>query len=166
MIQLLFVLFFGAAAIWFGLKVFTTASMMRSALALLFSMTALGALFLAIQAEFLGVLQIMMMAGEMAIMALFMIMYMMNPGGLSAMEMTHQKSLSITVAVAGVLLAVLLAVFPAWGPIVTEVAAPAEQTRKLGFELMGRSMLIFEAAGVTILVAMIATTAVAIRRRE
>lgn len=166
MIQLLFVLFFGAAGIWFGLKVFTTASMMRSALALLFSMTALGALFLALEAEFLGVLQIMMMAVEMAIMALFMIMYMMNPGGLSQMEMTHQKRLSITVAVAGGLLALLLAVFGGWQLSSVEVAPPAEQTRALGFELMERSMLVFEAAGVTILVAMIATTAVAIRRRE
>ena len=166
MIQLLAVAFFGGAAIWFGVVVFTTASMMRSALALLFSMTALGALFLALQAEFLGVLQVMMMATEMAVMALFMIMYMMNPGGLSQMDMTHQKPLAIAVAVAGGLLAGLLAVFGDWGPIATEVAAPAEQTRALGFELMSRSMLVFQTAGVTILVTMIATTAVAIRRRE
>jgi NADH-quinone oxidoreductase subunit J len=165
-IRLLFVVFFGAAAIWFGLKVFTTASMMRSALALLFSMTALGALFLALEAEFLGVLQIMMMGAEMAIMALFMIMFMMNPGGLTKMEMTHQKPLSIGSAVASGLLAGSLALFAGWGPVSTEVAAPVEQTRALGFELMERSMLVFETAGVTILVAMIATTAVAIRRRE
>lgn len=166
MIQLLFILLFGGASIWLGLKVFTTASMMRSALALLFSMTALGALFLTLQAEFLGVLQIMMMAAEMAIMALFMIMYMMNPGGLTEMEMTHQKRLSIGVAVGGGLLAAVLAAFGGWDPVITEPAAPTLQIRELGFELMGRSMLIFEAAGVTILIAMIATTAVAIRRRE
>jgi NADH-quinone oxidoreductase subunit J len=166
MIQLLFVLFFGAVAIWFGLKVFTTASMMRSALALLFSMAALGALFLALQAEFLGVLQIMMMGAEMAIMALFMIMYMMSPGGLTKMEMTHQKRFSIVAAVAAGLLAGFLAVFGGWGPVVAQIDPPAQQTRALGFELMERSMLVFEAAGVTILVAMIATTAVAIRRRE
>ena len=166
MIQLLAVIFFGAAAIWFGLKVFTTASMMRSALALLFSMTALGALFLTLQAEFLGVLQIMMMATEMAIMALFMIMYMMNPGGLAQMEMTHQKRLAIALGLGGGCLAGLLAIFGGWGPVVPSVAAPAEQTRALGLELMERSMLVFETAGVTILVAMVATTAVAIRRRE
>ncbi len=50
--------------------------MMRSALALLFSMTAVGCLFLAMQTEFLGVLQIMMMATEMSIMAIFMVMFM------------------------------------------------------------------------------------------
>jgi NADH:ubiquinone oxidoreductase subunit 6 (subunit J) len=165
-IQLLAILFFGLAAIWFGVIVFRTASMMRSALALLFSMTALGAMFLAMEAEFLGVLQIMMMATEMAVMAVFMVMYMMNPGGLAKMEMTHQKRMSIVVAVIGGLLAALLAVFGGWGPLSAEVAEPARQTHALGIELMERSMLIFETAGVTILVAMIATTAVAIRGRE
>lgn len=165
MIQILAIGLFGLAAIWFGIIVFRTASMMRSALALLFSMTAIGAMFLAMQAEFLGVLQIMMMATEMAVMAVFMIMYMMNPGGLAKMEMTHQKRTSIAVAVVAGLLAGLLALFGGWGPP-AEVVAPAQQTRALGIELMERSMLIFETAGVTILVAMIATTAVAIRRRE
>jgi NADH:ubiquinone oxidoreductase subunit 6 (subunit J) len=81
------------------------------------------------------------------------------------MEMTHQKRTSLAVGVAGGLLAGLLALFGGWGPP-AEVAAPAKQTHALGIELMERSMLIFETAGVTILVAMIATTAVAIRRRE
>lgn len=164
MIQLLFIVLFGAAAIWFAYTVFTTPSMMRSALALLFSMTAVGAMFLTLQAEFLGVLQIMMMASEMTIMALFMIMYMMNPGGLAAMEMTHQKRLSITVAVVAGLLAVGIALFGGWQLAPDAVAAPAEQTRELGMEILKRSMLVFETAGVTILVAMIATTALAIRR--
>ena len=129
MVQALFTGFFGVAAIWFGVVVFRTSSMVRSALALLFSMTAIGAMFLAMQAEFLGVLQIMMMATEMGIMAVFMMMYMMDPGGLGAMDMT-------------------------------------EQTRLLGLEIMERSMLIFETAGVTILTAMIAATAIAIERRR
>lgn len=165
MIQMLFVLLFGALAIWFAIKVFTTASMMRSALALLFSMTAVGAMFLALQAEFLGVLQIMMMASEMVVMALFMIMFMMNPGGLAAMEMTHQKRLSLTVAVAGGLLAVAAALFGGWQPATEALAAPTGQVRELGMEILERSMMVFETAGVTILVAMIATTVLAIRRR-
>jgi NADH:ubiquinone oxidoreductase subunit 6 (subunit J) len=42
---------------------------------------------------------------------------------------------------------------------------PAEQVYGLGIEIMERSMLIFETAGVTILTAMIAATAIAIKRR-
>lgn len=42
----------------------------------------------------------------------------------------------------------------------------AEQTERLGTEMLGRSMLVFETAGVTILTAMIAATAVAMERRR
>ncbi len=161
--QAFFIGFFGLAAVWFGIVVFRTHSMMRSALALLFSQTALGAMFLSMQAEFLGVLQIMMMATEMSIMAIFMVMFMMDPGGLGEMEMTHQKRLSLVagfVAFAGI---VAVARFGNWGLVATSAPDAAQQTVNLGLELLGRSMLIFETAGITILTAMIAATAVAIQ---
>ena len=164
-LQTLFLGFFGLAAVWFGIVVFRTSSMVRSALALLFSQAAIGGMFLAMQAEFLGVLQIMMMATEMAIMAIFMVMYMMDPGGLSGMDMTHQKRASVTAGVLGTLAAVGVALFVDWGPVAS-VPRPDEQVHDLGIEIMERSMLIFETAGVTILTAMIAATAIAIERRR
>jgi len=163
--QAFFIGFFGLAAVWFGIVVFRTFSMVRSALALLFSQTALGAMFLSMQAEFLGVLQIMMMAmaTEMSIMAIFMVMFMMDPGGLGFMDMTHQKRLSLVTGFISFAAAVAVAVFVDWGPIATTYPDAAQQTIDLGLELLGRSMLIFEMAGVTILTAMIAATAVAIQ---
>lgn len=163
MLQSLFIGFFGLAAIWFGVVVFRTSSMVRSALALLFSQAAIGAMFLAMQAEFLGVLQIMMMATEMSIMAIFMVMYMMDPGGLGQMDMSHQKRASIAAGVAGVLAAAGVALLADWGPV---AAAPAGQVHDLGIEIMERSMLIFETAGITILTAMVAATAIAVERRS
>jgi NADH:ubiquinone oxidoreductase subunit 6 (subunit J) len=164
MIQAIFTGFFGLAAIWFAVVVFRTHSMVRSALALLFSQAAIGGIFLAMQTEFLGVLQIMMMATEMAIMAIFMVMYMMDPGGLGEMDMTHQKRASQIAGALGSLAALAIAFLTSWGPIAAEVR-PAEQVYRLGLEIMERSMLIFETAGVTILTAMIAATAIAIKRR-
>ncbi|MFV1981984.1 MAG: NADH-quinone oxidoreductase subunit J [Thiohalomonadales bacterium] len=161
--QAFFIGFFGLAAVWFGIVVFRTFSMVRSALALLFSQTALGAMFLSMQAEFLGVLQIMMMATEMSIMAIFMVMFMMDPGGLGFMDMTHQKRLSLATGFISFAAAIAVAVFVDWGPIATTYPDAAQQTIDLGLELLGRSMLIFEMAGVTILTAMIAATAVAIQ---
>lgn len=160
--QAFFIGFFGLAAVWFGVVVFRTHSMMRSALALLFSQTALGAMFLGMQAEFLGVLQIMMMATEMSIMAIFMVMFMMDPGGLGEMEMTHQKRLSLVAGFVAFAGALAVAVLYDWGPVVSVAPDAAQQTVDLGLELLGRSMLIFETAGITILTAMIAATAVAI----
>lgn len=164
--QAFFIGFFGLAAVWFGVVVFHTHSMMRSALALLFSQTALGAMFLGMQVEFLGILQIMMMATEMSIMAIFMVMFMMDPGGLGAMEMTHQKRLSLITGFVAFVAAVAIGIFADWGPEATTVPDAAQQTLDLGLELLGRSMLIFETAGITILTAMIAATAVAIQPLE
>ena len=161
--QVFFIGFFGLAAVWFGIVVFRTFSMVRSAMALLFSQTALGAMFLSMEAEFLGVLQIMMMATEMSIMAIFMVMFMMDPGGLGKMDMTHQKRLSLTAGFAAFVAAVVVAVLVDWGPAASSAPDAVQQTRDLGVELLGRSMLIFETAGVTILTAMIAATAVAIQ---
>lgn len=164
--QILAMASFGLAALWFGVAVFRTTSMVRSALSLLASMAALGGMFLAMQAEFLGVLQLMMMATEMAIMAIFMVMYMMDPGGLGQMEMTHQKRPSLAAGACSALLALSLVLLAPWGPVVPTPPDPAQQLRGLGLELMTRSMLIFQTAGVSILVAMIAATAVALPRRR
>lgn len=166
MTQLLFVALFGTIAIWFGVAVFRTSSMVRSALSLLAAMAAIGGLFLAMEAEFLGVLQLMMMGTEMAIMAVFMVMYMMDPGGLGQMEMTHQRAGSLVAGVLGGSAALAVALLADWRPVAESVLDPDGQTRALGLELMTRSMLIFETAGVTILTAMIAAIAVAIARER
>lgn len=157
---------FGIAAIWFGVTVFRTSSMVRSALALLGTMFSLGAIFLALRAEFLGVLQIMMMASEMTIMAIFMVMYMMDPGGTGKMDMSHQKRPAKLTAVIGTVVAIVVILLSGWGTVAGSVPAPHQQLIELGDELMQRSLIIFEMAGITILTAMIAATAVAIARRR
>jgi NADH-quinone oxidoreductase subunit J len=160
--QTIFLIFFGGGAVWFGIVVFRTHSMVRSALALLFSQTLIGAMFLVMQAEFLGVLQIMMMATEMSVMAIFMVMFMMDPGGLGAMEMTHQKRLSLWAGGIGFVGALAVIFLADWGELATNVPTAARQTELLGIELLERSMFIFQSAGLTILTAMIAATMVAI----
>lgn len=165
-IQLLSILFFGISAIWFGWRVFQTRSMVRSALSLLASMVSIGFLFLAMEAEFLGVLQIMMMAGEMTIMAVFMVMFMMDPGGMGQMNMTHQKKTAGSIAVAALLAFLVGIFFSSWGQTVSLVPSPEKQTYELGMQILERSMLIFQAAGITILVAMIASIMVAVPERS
>ncbi|MBA3910742.1 MAG: hypothetical protein C0524_12875 [Rhodobacter sp.] len=160
--QMVFLAFFGVAAVWFGIVVFRTRSMVRSALALLFSQTAIGVMFLVMQAEFLGVLQIMMMATEMSVMAIFMVMFMMDPGGMGEMNMTHQKRLSLWVGGIGLLAALAVVLLPDWGLVATSVPSAQAQAEDLGRELLSRSMLIFQSAGLTILTAMVAATMVAI----
>jgi NADH-quinone oxidoreductase subunit J len=136
-----------------GLYVFRTSSMARAGLLLLASLGIEGLVFLSLSSEFLGVLQLLMMSGEMVIMVFFMVMFMPDPGGLMGMDMTHDKRRSATVAaLAGAALAVV-AVATDWPA--RAVGTDAPDVRAIGFEVMGRSMVTFLYAAVTILFAMV-----------
>lgn len=161
-VRLIILIVLGLGAIWFGWRVFMTSSMVRSAFSLLASMAILGAMFLVMRAEFLAVLQIMMMATEMSIMAIFMMMYMMDPGGMGDMDMSHQKKTSIGLALIAGAAVILIVGFSQWDAIAENVPTTAQQNYDLGIELMKRSMMIFETAGTSILVAMIAAAASAL----
>ena len=147
--------FWPAAALMLvtGLYVFITSSMARAGLLLLASLGIEGLVFLALASEFLGVLQLLMMSGEMVIMVFFMVMFMPDPGGLMGMDMTHDKRRSAAVAgVAGVALAVV-AVLTDWPA--RAIGTDAPDVRAIGFEVMGRSMITFLFAAMTILFAMV-----------
>jgi NADH:ubiquinone oxidoreductase subunit 6 (subunit J) len=137
-----------------GLYVFRTSSMARAGLLLLASLGVEGLIFLALAAEFVGVLQLLMMSGEMVIMVFFMIMFMPDPGGLMGMDMTHDKRRSAGAAIAVAVALAAVAVVTDWPAAVVNGETP--DLRQIGFEVMGRSMFSFLFAGVTLLFAMIA----------
>lgn len=145
---------FAALAVASGWRVFRTDSMVRASFLLLTSFVAVGAILLLMAAPYLGFALVFMMAVEMTVMALFMVMFMMNPAGLNPMSMVHQPRVAVAagVGVGGLLVALALAAdFPRSG-----VDAPtADPIAALGTELLGGSMLVFEAAGVALLSAMI-----------
>ena len=147
--------FWPAAAIMLvtGLYVFRTSSMARAGLLLLFSLGVEGLIFLALASEFLGVLQLLMMSGEMVIMVFFMVMFMADPGGLMGMDMTHDKRRSAGVAAAVATALAVLAIVTDW-PAAT-LSGEAPDVRAIGFEVMGRSMVTVLFAGMTILFAIV-----------
>ncbi|MDP8938412.1 MAG: NADH-quinone oxidoreductase subunit J [Actinomycetota bacterium] len=153
---------FSAGSVVAAWLVFRTDSMVRAAYWLLASFAGVGAVMVLLHARFLGLVLVLMMAGEMTIMAVFMVMFMMNPAGLNPMTMVHQHRTAKIAGVAafvGLALVGLLADFP---------DRPREQgrnpTAELGLELLGDSMLIFETAGVTLLATMIGALALASKR--
>ncbi len=123
-----------------GIAVFRTGSMARATYALATSFVAVGVLLLGFHLEYLGVVVILMMVMEMAVMALFMVMLMgMNPA-LMPMSMVHGKRAATVVAVVvfvGLAAAALLVPWPgrAGGPA-------ADLTRSLGEAVMGSKMLV------------------------
>jgi len=112
--------------------------------------------------EFLGLVLILMMAGEMTIMAIVMVMFMMNPAGLNPMTMVHQHR----AAIAGGVLAFLgLAGVGVFATFPDRPAPPSQRTTApLGTELLGDSMLVFQTAGVALLSTMIGVGVIASRR--
>ena len=140
-------------AIWSGWRVFRVDSMVRASFQLMVSFIAVGVIAVLLAAPYIGIATIFMMAVEMMVMALFMVMFMMNPAGLNPMVMVHQHRFSIVagvVAFAGLSAAVLLSDLPS-----QPVPEGPDVVRDLGHELLGPSMLIFETAGVTLLATMI-----------
>lgn len=139
--------------------VFRTDSMVRAAFWLLASFAGVGGILLLLDLQFLGLILILMMAGEMAIMAVFMVMFMMNPAGLNPMTMVHQHRAAIVagvVAFLGLGLVALVGTFPR-APR-TDVG---DVTAQLGTELLGGSMLVFQTAGVALLATMVGAIAIA-----
>ncbi len=153
---------FAALSVVAAWLVFRTDSMVRAAYWLFASFAGVGFVFVLLDARFLGLVLLLMMAGEMTIMAVFMVMFMMNPAGLNPMTMVHQHrtaKLAGVVAFLGLAAVGLVAEFP-------DRPAPsqADPTAELGRELLGDSMLIFETAGVTLLATMIGAIALASKR--
>lgn len=144
---------FAVAAVVSGWAVFRTGSMVRASFLLLASFLNVGAVLMLLLADYLGVALMFMMAVEMTVMALFMVMFMMNPAGLNPMRMVHQPR---PAAVAGAVIAAGGAAVALWGHFPdTPVEAGRDTITELGTDLLGRSMLVFESAGLTLLATMV-----------
>ncbi|QEA37631.1 NADH-quinone oxidoreductase subunit J [Pistricoccus aurantiacus] len=149
-------------AVYTGWRVFRTDSMVRASFFLLLSFIAVGAIMLLLSAMYLGVAMFFMMGVEMMVMALFMVMFMMNPAGLNPMMMVHQHKLSIGAGIVSFVILgamALLATFPD-----QPLPADLKEVQSLGEELLGDSMLIFESAGVVLLATMIGVVVLSSQR--
>ena len=153
---------FGVGSVLSGWRVFRTNSMVRAAYWLLVSFVCVAGILILLGADFLGLVIILMMAGEMTIMAVFMVMFMMNPAGLNPMVMVHQHRAA---TVAGITAFLGLGTVGLFGSYPDHPRPAMHQaTAELGVELLGESMLIFQTAGVALLATMVGAIAVASRR--
>ena len=122
---------FAPLAVITAVQVFRVMSMVQAALYLFASFVTSAVLFYVLGAEIMGTLQILMMVGEGVVMALFMVMYMMMPGGQMEMDMSHQKRPAKAVAALVILGMVALVFTQDWGQA---QPLPADQVAELGKE--------------------------------
>lgn len=151
-----------AGAVASGAAVFRVSSMARATFLLLISFLCVAAELLVLGQGYLGVLIILMMTMEMVIMAIFMVMYMMNPAGLMPMAMVHNKRGALAIAVATFLALACGVLLVPW-PQRRGQPAP-DQTVALGHAIMGPAMLVMMLVGLGILATMISGVVLATAR--
>ena len=130
----------GLVAVLSGAAVFWVDSMARATYALALSFVAVGVQVLFLQQNYVGVVTILMMVMEMAIMAVYMVMFMgMNPA-LMPMSMVHSNKAALGIAIAtfvALAVGILLIDWPSRrGSLAPDVTAA------LGEALMGSKMLV------------------------
>jgi NADH-quinone oxidoreductase subunit J len=130
----------GAVAVLSGTAVFYVDSMARATYALAVSFVAVGLQVLFLQQNYVGVVTILMMVMEMAIMAVYMVMFMgMNPA-LMPMSMVHGNKAAIAVAVTTFLVLAAGILTIEWPE--RRGSPPPDVTMALGEALMGPKMLV------------------------
>ncbi len=140
--MIIHILFWAMAvvAVLAGAAVFWVNSMARATYALALSFIAVGVAVLLLRQDYVGVVVILMMVMEMAVMAVYMVMFMgMNPA-LMPMSMVHGKKQALVAAVASFLVLGAGAVLVPWPT--RRGAPPADTTVALGEALMGPKMLV------------------------
>ena len=142
-----------------GIAVFRVDSMARATYALAISFVAVGLTLLLFHLAFAGVITVLMMVMEMAIMAIYMIMFMgMNPA-LMPMSMVHSKRGAAVVAGATFVVLGLGAVLIPW-PTRRGIPA-ADLTASLGEAIMGSKMLVMMAVSPVLFATIVASLVLA-----
>jgi NADH-quinone oxidoreductase subunit J len=152
----------GLLSVAFGIAVFVVDSMARATFALLGSFLAVAGVLLALDLVYLAVVTALMMTIEMAIMAVFMIMFMMNPAGLMPMTMVHNARGSAA-AGAGAFVVLVVGIWTVDWPT-RRGEPPADSTRQLGEAIMGSHMLVMLVIGIGLFATILAGTVLATAR--
>ena len=153
-----------------GLAAISLRNPVHSVLSVLLLFFHLAGLYLLLQAEFLAAVQIIVYAGAILVLYLF-VLFLVNLK--RELQLAPSSDLWLGRILAAMLFALLAATLPAFvvgggGPANTAqvAAAGTGNARALGMELFTRYLLPFEIAGVILLVALIGGLVLAARTRE
>ena len=154
--------FFFAVAVLSAAMCILGRNPISAAMWLVGTMFSLAAIFVLLDAPFLGAIQVLVYAGAIMVLFLFVIMFL-NPG---ALERPRPPVLAFAVLLAALLAGVLAAMLIGSGPTDDTAAVPAlfGSPQMLARSLFGEFVLPFEIASVLLLVAIVG--AVVLGKRE
>jgi len=158
--------FFSIAMLLCGLLVIINRNPVTSALFLVLSFCSLAGIYLLLQAEFLGLVQIIVYAGAIMVLFLFVIM-LLDPFSAAAVQ-DKKKYLGIVAVLLGaaglLMLFPLLATYrPGAGPA-ARAGGSVGSVASIGATLFNQYTLPFEVTSILILVAIIGTVVLARRQ--
>jgi len=163
-----FFYFLSALALSGGVLVITRRNPVHSALALILTLLALAGIYLMLYAPFVAGVQIILYAGGIMVLFLFVIM-LVNVGRVEKEKQFNQQWIVSFVAALG--LGILFVVIFTKSPLLRQIAQkpPAQlvessNTQEIGNWLYGQYMLSFEIASLLLLVAIVGAVVMAKKR--
>jgi NADH-quinone oxidoreductase subunit J len=171
MITVLFVAF-AAILVVSSLLVILHRNPLTSALFLVLAFCSLAAIYLLLHAEFIGLVQVVVYAGAIMVLFLFVIMYLnLGHDVESGATLALRRGLgwllgAVLVAEGALLIAGRLNVGPVTPAALTDVAAAPGNTQQIGLLLYSRYLFPFEITSIILLVAMIGVVVIARGLRE
>ncbi len=154
-----------AVAVISAVMVVTRRNAVHSALFLVLTFFCVAGIYVVLAAEFLAAVQVLVYAGGIVVLYLFVIMLVPQHAPLKAPPMRHMVG---ALMLAGLLAGALITFFwdaPEVAPVPAAAATtPAGNIETVGMELYQRYLLPFEVASLLLLVAMIAPVILARRR--
>ena len=156
---------FSALMLSFGLAVIVNRNPVASALSLVVSFLALAALFVMLDAYFLGIIQVLVYAGAVMVLFLFIIM-------LLDLKATQLRKLNRTATIGGIVVAVAFAAqvatvihrYPIGNQAFPPLQGKLTDAHNIGMTLFGNYNLPFQVIGVLIMVATVGV--VVLSKRE
>jgi NADH-quinone oxidoreductase subunit J len=154
-----------AVALAAGVGVIAQRSAVRSALFLLVNFCCLAGLYILLNAQFVAAVQVIVYAGAVVVLFLFVVMLLGMEGAEEAPDPRRYQW------IAAVLLGVLLLVGIVWallpaGRETVQALAPTDNVREIGAALLTQFAIPFELASVVLLVAIIGAVVLAKKRLE
>jgi NADH-quinone oxidoreductase subunit J len=164
-----FFYFFGALALVAAISVVAQKRVFYSALSLIFCLFAVGALYLLLESPFIAAVQVIVYAGAIMVLFLFVIM-LLDPFSRAVLR-DKKKSLSYLAAILGIgMLALLIPVLKAYNPAQTRslqlFGGGTRSVKYLGEVLFDQYLIPFEVTSVLILIAVIGVVVLAKRQPE
>jgi len=168
--ETVFFYFFGALALVAAVNVVAQRRVFYSALSLIVCLFAVGALYLVLEAPFIAAVQVIVYAGAIMVLFLFVIM-LLDPFSRTVLQ-DKKRSLTYLAAILGVgalalLVPILKAYNPAQVPRSTAFASGGTgSVKQLGEVLFNQYLVPFEVTSVLILIAIIGVVVLARRQPE